>query len=183
MNFGMPHIHKASIQTKDTLSDKAVIRIVKPYLKRAKFVIDPFSRNCTLAKPYTNDIDPNTNANHHMDVIDFLKKAHSLWKSIFELAIYDPPFSNRQNKEIYGDTNLYTIPKKVRDLELLLGGLIIPKGHIIKFGYNSNFTHQGFELVDVHLIQYGGSINDMIVSIHQRTHLDIKELENYGKDE
>ena len=154
-------------QTKDTLSDRKVMNFVKSYLTPHSKIIDPFARNCALAGNYTNDIDPNTQALHHMDALDFLEMEWG--QSGFDVGILDPPFSARQDKEIYGDTNLYTKPGKLRDIEMALGNVIRTNGYVIKFGYNSNFSHKAFELDNIVLVQYGGCINDMIISVHTKT--------------
>ena len=162
-------------QTKDTLSDVKVRRFVLRYLKPWQLVIDPFARNCTLAYPFTNDINPNTKAVYNMDALDFIERFD---RDSFALGIMDPPFSATQDKEIYGGNNLYTDPKKIRDIELALGNRIKCNGYVIKFGYNSNFTHRGFELYEVMLVRYGGSINDMIVSVHKKYTRDIRSYED-----
>jgi hypothetical protein len=35
-------------------------------------VVDPFARNCPLAGEWSNDIRPDTSANHHLDAREFL---------------------------------------------------------------------------------------------------------------
>ena len=154
-------------QTKNTLECNIAYSIVHKYLSGLK-TIDPFARNCEFAHPYTNDINPNTNAQDHLDAEDYLEY-WNLMKVKFQGAILDPPFSARQDKEIYGDANLYTQPGKMKRIELALGNLVEAGGYVVKFGYNSNFSHDAFTCVGIHLIRYGGSMNDLIVSIHQRT--------------
>lgn len=160
-------------QTKDTLSDRKVMNVVKMYVRPHSRIIDPFARNCQLAGKCTNDIDPNTKAHYHVDALDFLQMDWG--RRGFDVGILDPPFSPRQDKEIYGDTNLYTKPAKLKKIELALGNLIRTNGYVIKFGYNSNFSHKAFELEHIVLVQYGGCINDMIISIHTKTIPDLKE--------
>lgn len=158
-------------QTKNTLDCGIAYSIVHKYLEGLK-TIDPFARNCSFAHPYTNDINPNTTAVDHLDVEEYLEY-WSKQKVKFHGAILDPPFSARQDKEIYGDSNLYTQPAKMKRVELALGNLV--EGYVVKFGYNSNFSHDAFSCIGVHLIRYGGSMNDLIVSIHKRTNLDLDE--------
>ena len=117
-------------------------------------------------KPYTNDIDTSTNAEQHLDAEEFLKRMKDMR---FGGAILDPPFSNHQSREIYGSENLYTDPAKMKRIEMELGSLIELGGYVVKFGYNSNFSHKSFECIAVRLVRYGGSMNDMIISVHQRT--------------
>jgi len=162
-------------QTKDTLSDVRVRRLVLEYMKLGSLTIDPFARDCTLAYPYTNDIDPNTRSVYNMDALDFIELFDFDW---FDMAIMDPPFSNRQDNEVYGNNNLYTNPRKIRDIELALGNRVRSNGCVIKFGYNSNFSHRGFELDRIMLVRYGGSINDMIISVHKKYTRNIRSYKD-----
>lgn len=133
-------------------------------------ILDPFARNCDFAHPYTNDINPDTRAASHLDAEEWLRGLRETYhEESFDGAILDPPFSAHQTKEIYGTPNLYANPAKIRTIEMLLGELVMPGGKIVKFGYNSNFSHQAYECVGIQLVRYGGSINDMIISVHQRT--------------
>tara|TARA_R110000824_G_scaffold183880_1_gene364925 strand:- start:484 stop:990 length:507 start_codon:yes stop_codon:yes gene_type:complete len=154
------------LQTKDTLTDPMAGFFVRKYLKGMNPIIDPFARNCEFAWPYTNDIDTSTNAEQHLDAEEFLKRMKDMR---FGGAILDPPFSNHQSREIYGSENLYTDPAKMKRIEMELGSLIELGGYVVKFGYNSNFSHKSFECIAVRLVRYGGSMNDMIISVHQRT--------------
>ena len=54
----------------DTFSIKPIGEFVKRYIQSGVSV-DPFARNGTLAT-ITNDINPNTSAQYHMDAIEFL---------------------------------------------------------------------------------------------------------------
>tara|TARA_R100001163_G_scaffold59383_1_gene48127 strand:+ start:418 stop:930 length:513 start_codon:yes stop_codon:yes gene_type:complete len=163
------------MQTKDTLRCKEAFSVVKEYLE-GKQVVDPFARNCEFAYPYTNDINPETKAQDHMDVEEYLEYWHrQQW--MFDGAIYDPPFSDRQAKEAYGQTNLYTLAGKVLRVERSLGDLIMPGGYVVKFGYNSNFSHKAFECVEIKLLRYGGSMNDMIISVHKKMFETFKDME------
>ena len=169
------------MQTKDTLRCTEAFSVVRKYLEGNQ-VIDPFARNCEYAYPYTNDINPNTKAQDHMDVEEYLEYwERQQW--IFDGAIYDPPFSDRQTKEAYGVTNLYPLPGKVLRIEQSLGDLIHPGGYVVKFGYNSNFTHKAFECVEIKLVRYGGSLNDMIISVHKKTFETFKDLEVLDAEE
>mgnify|MGYP001339633545 CR=1 FL=1 len=163
------------MQTKDTLRCKEAFSVVREYLEGKK-VIDPFARDCLFAHPYTNDINPETKAEDHLDVEEYLEY-WTIFREIFDGAIYDPPFSDRQSKEAYGQSNLYTDAGKVLRVERLLGDLIIPGGYVVKFGYNSNFSHKAFECVEIKLVRYGGSMNDMIISVHKKMFETFKDME------
>ncbi len=170
------------LQTKDTLRCKESFSVVRKYLEGKK-VVDPFARNCEFAYPYTNDINPETKAEDHLDVEDYLEIWHSL-EDTFDGAIYDPPFSDRQAKEAYQQTtNLYTLGGKILRIERSLGDLIIPGGYVVKFGYNSNFSHKAFECVEIKLVRYGGSMNDMIISVHKKMFETFKDLGVFDGEE
>ena len=163
------------MQTRDTLRCKEAFSVVRKYLEGKK-VVDPFARNCEFAHPYTNDINPETKAKDHLDVEEYLEIWHSLG-DVFDGAIYDPPFSDRQAKEAYQQTtNLYTLGGKILRIERSLGDLITPGGYVVKFGYNSNFSHRAFECVEIKLVRYGGSMNDMIISVHKKMFETFKDM-------
>mgnify|MGYP001289856737 CR=1 FL=1 len=169
---------RRGIQGKDTHKDPTFKKIVEDYLLCQRWtdgrsnpdfkIIDPFARNCVWAEPYTNDINPDTKALDHLDALDYLRSIDRIGER-FCGAIYDPPFSDRQNKEIYGESNLYTNPAKIKKIERELGNLIEHGGYIVKAGYNTNFSHDAFELVHVAHLYYGGSINDTIISVWLKT--------------
>lgn len=166
MNFG----RSKGRQTADTMRCNAARAIVVAELGGGGQILDPFARNCEFAHPYTNDINPDTRAMEHLDAEDWLQEISDKYLSeSFDGAILDPPFSNHQAEEIYGTSNLYTNPAKMKKIEMLLGNLIRSGGKIVKFGYNSNFSHNSFECIGIFLVRYGGSMNDMIISVHQRT--------------
>jgi hypothetical protein len=53
-------------------------------------VVDPFARNFTIGTTI-NDLNPETNAQHHMDAIGFLQKLRAEGRH-FDGAIYDRRF-------------------------------------------------------------------------------------------
>lgn len=49
-------------------------------------------------KKQTNDLDPTTTADYHLDAIDFLKLQSD---TSCDLVLFDPPYSPRQVSECY----------------------------------------------------------------------------------
>jgi hypothetical protein len=83
----------------DTFDCKPLGEIVRKYLVASKISVDPFARNCRWAT-YTNDLNPATKAEYHLDSLEFLKLMQS--KNVRpDLVIFDPPYSPRQIKELY----------------------------------------------------------------------------------
>jgi hypothetical protein len=90
---------KWAIPSSDTFDVPPIGEFVKSYLRQAKVSVDPFARNKRWAT-YTNDLNPNTEAEYHLDVADFLKIL--VEKEVkADLVIFDPPYSPRQVKEMY----------------------------------------------------------------------------------
>lgn len=133
---------------------------------------DPFARNCEWAYPYTNDIDPNTNAHYGMDALDFLKH----WDdNFFDYVIWDPPFSKRQADEIYeGHNNVYTVPGYVKECFDEIFRILKPGGMVLKLGYNSTCP-QGFQIEKGYIVNMGGNINDIIMTILSKRQMTLGE--------
>jgi len=158
-------------QTRDTHTDKSYARLFKKYgsgnLIENGRTIDPFARNCEWAYPFTNDINPETRAEFHEEALDFITRMNL--PDGFQLGLLDPPFSDRQAKDKYGSSNLYASDaRKIKQISQALGNVIELGGFIIKAGYNSNSFHAGFELVEIVMVHYNGSIQDTIFSVWEK---------------
>lgn len=134
-------------------------------MSRDQKIVDPFARNCGLGGKFTNDIDPNTLAHHHMDAIEFIRHCYSLHFT-FKFMMFDPPFSERQSDEKYeGNLNIYSTPGYVKEFFEVAIHLIEHGGYVLKFGYNSNRPHPALDLVQGWIVPCGGNRNDVIVSL------------------
>jgi len=88
----------------DTFDVPSIAGFVKKYLMKSKISVDCFSRNKRWTT-YTNDLNPKTAAEYHMDAEDFLTMLAD--KGIVsDLVICDPPYSPRQVKECYDSIGL-----------------------------------------------------------------------------
>lgn len=150
----------------DTFSVAPIGAFVKKYLAGSGKSIDPFARNKRWAD-CTNDLNPDTTAQYHMDAVDFLKMQYG---EVFDLAIIDPPYSPRQISECYKnigrsvgmkDTQSAVLYKNVRDA---VDPLIEEGGVVLHFGWNSvgMGIKRGYELIEVLLCCHGGAHNDTI---------------------
>lgn len=151
----------------DTFDVPPIGEFVKKYLRQSKVSIDPFARNKRWAT-YTNDLNPDTAAEWHLDALDFLKMLKE--KGVLaDLVIFDPPYSPRQFQECYegiglkmngGDawrTAAWTLE---RDLVNELLGM---DGHVLSFGWNSmGMGKRGFDIVELLLVTHGAAHNDTI---------------------
>lgn len=131
--------------------------------------LDPFARNCP-AFSHTNDIDPNTKAQTHLDALVFMQAQKTLERE-FDLIWFDPPFSSRQSNEIYeGHVNVYTDPGYLKRLYSTIPYLLSKGGFFVKWGYNTNNPMPSIlKLEDLFMFPQGANKNDVLVSIYRRT--------------
>ena len=152
----------------ETFSIPAIGDFVRAFVDTAKVSIDPFARDKTWAT-HTNDLNPATQAQHHMDAEIFLKQL-AQQKVEADLGIFDPPYSPRQIAECYKSIGLKVgteetqnarLYKRVRDA---LDPLIVPGGIVLSFGWSSNGMgiKRGYELLGILLVAHGGAHNDTI---------------------
>jgi hypothetical protein len=169
----------------DTFSIKPFAALVKRYLKESKVSIDPFARNKRWAM-YTNDLNPETAAEYHLDAFDFLQML--LNKGIkADCVLFDPPYTRRQVQEVYeqigrdyinADSQYHSLNWK-RERELV-NELLQVGGVVLSFGYHSN----GMRLIgsyreeELLLVCHGGNHYDTICMVerkqaHQENLLDL----------
>lgn len=130
-------------------------------------IIDPFSRNCKWGT-IRNDMDPSIKTvQYNLESLDFMKlmKTNSA-----KIVLFDPPFSSSQSKKYeIGDTNLYStgdgrIGKLCKEIERVLK----PGGIMVKLGYNSSRPTKNFDLLELMIVNFGGTRNDVILSIWRK---------------
>ena len=154
--WGMPN--------SNTFSIKPIGEFVCKYLHGVS--VDPFSRNSTLAT-YTNDMNPDTTSQHHMDAVDFIEMLENQGIKA-DIVIFDPPYSPRQISECYAaagkkagmiDTQNARLYKRCRDA---IRKICKPGTIVLSFGWNSCGMGNGFNLEEIMLVAHGGAHNDTI---------------------
>ena len=184
----------------DTFDVPPIGEMVKRYMRSSKISIDPFARNKRWST-YTNDLNPETAAEYHMDALDFLVML--LNKGVqADLIIFDPPYSIQQSKQIYESfgAQKFTVAnaqnvghwskeKKVC-YELLAVG-----GYFLHFGWHSNGMGKGrdTQIEELLLVAHGRSHNDTICmaekklahqsSLFESTHLTQRALDGATRAE
>ena len=150
----------------DTFSVPPMGDLVQRYLRESKVSIDPFARNKRWAT-YTNDINPDTEAEYHLEARDFLREMVD--KEIkADVIIFDPPYSPRQVSEVYSaigltvtmkDTQTACMKKECRTLMRQLSdvGTVV-----LSFGWNSVGMGKGWNTEEIMLVCHGGDHNDTI---------------------
>jgi hypothetical protein len=158
----------------DTFSVKPIGEFVRRYLASSKISIDPFARDKRWAT-HTNDLNPATMAEHHLDAEDFLKMLAGQ-RVRADLLIFDPPYSPRQISEVYKSvgrevgmkgTQSALLYQRVRDAAI---PVLSSDAVVLSFGWNSvgMGRRHGFELLEILLCCHGGAHNDTICIAERR---------------
>jgi hypothetical protein len=135
-------------------------------------IADPFARNCAWGT-HTNDIDPSTDAQSHMDALEWLQ---SLPTGEFSYVLFDPPFSSRQaQKYEAGHVNVYTDPGYVKKCFDEIFRILVINGNVLKLGYNSSRPN-GFEIKKGWIVNFGGNRNDVIMTILVKTQFSLRNF-------
>lgn len=166
----------------DTFSVPVIGEFVQSYLKHSRVSVDPFARNKQWAT-HTNDINPKTSAQHHMDAEAFLEMLRKDYVRC-DLAILDPPYSPRQISECYKEAGLTCGMKETQNAALYsrvknaLVRILTPDATVLSFGWNSAGMGKkhNFEILEVRLVCHGAAHNDTICVAEQRSLLEQYEL-------
>jgi len=157
----------------DTFSVPPIGQFVRSYLDAAMVSVDPFARDKRWAT-HTNDLNPATQAEHHMDAEKFLLMLAARDVKA-DLVIFDPPYSPGQivacykgigldvaaagrNGELYGRVRNAIVPVLTED------------AIVLSFGWNSvgMGKKHGFEIIEILLCCHGGAHNDTICMAERR---------------
>lgn len=167
----------------ETFSIDYIRQLVERYQLRSAVVVDPFARD--VPSTYSNDLNPATKADWHMDSADFLEMLVNQGVKA-DLILFDPPYSLRQVKEVYASVGIEKLPmdkthgwRRERDA---IAQLCNPDGFVISFGWNSQGQgrKRGFEIVEILLVAHGRDHNDTIVTVERvaQPHLPMEIEDN-----
>jgi len=135
--------------------------------------LDPFCRN-SIFKGYciSNDLDPEIQADYHLDALDFLKRFDT--ESVHGV-LFDPPYSPRQVSECYRALNKTVNMQTTQSsfwgsLKKEIARVLTPGGVCITCGWNSGGVGKsnGLEIEEVLLVAHGGWHNDTIVTVERK---------------
>lgn len=148
----------------DTFSIAPIAEFVERHLRGVS--VDPFARNSTLAT-YTNDLNPETTAQQHIDATDFLLQLRAEGV-VADTVIFDPPYSPRQISEVYAQIGRKTTTQDTQSSVLYsrareaIRGIVMPGSVVLSFGWNSTGMGKGWSLLELMLVAHGGAHNDTI---------------------
>ena len=156
----------------NTFDIKCIRDLIAKYFKNEYYSIDPFANNCKLAT-VTNDLNPEMQTDYHLDAVDFLK---SFKDNSIDFCFYDPPYSLRQVSECYKNVGIKvtmeTTQSSWRTKHINeISRIIKPDKYVMCFGWNSSGIgkKRGFELIEILLVAHGGSHNDTICTVEQKS--------------
>jgi len=156
----------------DTFDVEPIHNFVWKYLHESNVSIDPFARNKRWAT-YTNDLNPETSSEYHMDAEEFLVKIHG--DGIRgDLLIFDPLYSPRQIAECYKSIGKEVSTEETQNAALYarvrraIPQVLTDSAVVLSFGWNSCGMGKGYALEEVMLVAHGGGHNDTICIAERR---------------
>jgi hypothetical protein len=157
-----------AMPTKDTFDCLPIGDFVRKYLNKSRISIDPFARNKQWAT-YTNDINPGTKADCHMDSVEYLKMLEEKGTKA-DLVILDPPYSPEQMKRAYDSFGLSMNGRDAlrsagwKEEKDIISRILDFNGYVLCFGWDSNGMGKGrgFQLEEISLVCHGAGHNDTI---------------------
>lgn len=161
----------------NTFSIKPIKQFVKHYLHSSKSSIDPFARNNRWAT-YTNDLNPDTAAESHLDAGAFLEELVSKQVKA-DLVIFDPPYSSNQIVECYKNIGLevnnltfedYSQLGRWKKEKALINKLLTDEGVFLHFGWHTNGMglRYGFQIERILMVAHGAAHYDTLCMAERR---------------
>lgn len=158
----------------DTFDVIPIHNFVQKYLHPATVSVDPFARNKRWAT-HTNDLNPQTEAEHHMEAGEFLHKLAADGVKA-DLVLFDPPYSPRQIMECYNGigkkttTEMGQLSAAWSDCRDAIDQLCTEDAVVLSFGWNSQGMGKkhGFEIEEILLVCHGANHNDTICVAERR---------------
>ena len=163
-----------SMPNKETFTIKPIKELIATYIKDGAVWVDPFVRNSVFKEKmkFTNDLDPNFTATHHLDALDFLKTVED---DSCDGVLFDPPYSVRQVSECYKGIGRKVTQKDTQSsfyslLKKEIARITKKGGIVICFGWNSGGVGKklSFSLKELLLVAHGGPHNDTIVTVEKK---------------
>lgn len=157
----------------DTFDIAPIGSFVQKYLHKSHCSVDPFARNKRWAT-YTNDLNPDTVADYHLEALDFLSMLHK--KGIqADLVIFDPPYSTRQINECYQKIGINMTQRETQqpflDWKRAISKICTGDAVVLSFGWSTvgMGTTKGWKILEIMLVCHGGMHNDTICMAERRT--------------
>ncbi len=159
-----------AMPNKWTFKIKPIAELLSRYAGDGKGWIDPCAGMYSPAE-FTNDLNPKTKAQYHLDAVDFLKQLNG---NQYKGVIFDPPYSALQLVKTYEYSGTKIDHRQLThwygDMRHLMATKIISEGIAITFGWNSIGIGKtlGFQKIEILLVCHGRAHNDTIVTVERK---------------
>jgi hypothetical protein len=154
----------------NTFEIPPIREMVGRYLAQSKCSVDPFARNNRWAT-WTNDLNPDTKAEYHMDAEAFLIMLKDRGV-VADMVLFDPPYSLRQVKEVYdaGGHRMTGHELNYGRIRAAVRPILADSAIVLSFGWNSHGMGGacGFEMTELLIVCHGGAHNDTICVAERR---------------
>ena len=163
-----------AMPSSETFDVPPIGEFVKKYLSDSKISVDPFARNKRWAT-FTNDLNPATDAEYHMDALEFIEML-KVQGVVADLAIFDPPYSARQVAECYQQVGRITTTEDTQgkswaDWKSAIAQIVPVGGIVLSFGWNTvgMGKKHNFQILEIMAVCHGGVHNDTLCMAEVRT--------------
>lgn len=162
----------------ETFNIGPISEFMEKYIQGAKVIVDPFARNSQVGT-ITNDLNPETSAQHHLEAPEFLTMLVDQGCQA-DAVLYDPPYSPTQIAECYNASGLTAKMIDTQNATLkarcvgLIDSILKPGGAVLSFGWNSMGMGKRYPLLEVLLVYHGGAHNDTICVAQEKSVSDVR---------
>jgi hypothetical protein len=167
----------------ETFSVPPIGAFVRRHLRGVS--VDPFARNKRWAT-HTNDLNPNTEAEHHMDAVAFMRMLAAQGVKA-DTVIFDPPYSPRQIAECYeaagikagmADTQSARFKRECREA---IREICNVGSTVLSFGWNSVGMGPLYRLDEMLIVCHGGDHNDTICIAQRMVETDREQADMFAE--
>lgn len=158
----------------ETFSILPIRALLKRYIEPGMVVIDPFARNSKIGT-ITNDLNPETSAEHHLDACEFLDLMIGV-RARAEIVIFDPPYSPRQIMECYQAIGRKMMQSDAHhsaawsEYKSRIDRLVPTSGLVISCGWNTQGMgiERGYRFEEIMIVAHGSCHNDTLVTVERK---------------
>ena len=162
----------------ETFKIKPIGEFVNKYTQGAEVIVDPFARDSQIGT-ITNDLNPKTSAQHHMEAREFLTMLVDQ-RCQADVVLYDPPYSPTQIAECYNASGLTAQMVDTQNATLksrcmgFIDSILKPGGVLLSFGWNSMGMGIKYPHLEVMMVYHGGAHNDTICVAQKKNVSDVR---------
>ena len=160
-----------AMPNRETFRIKPIDKFICEYLPgKPSIILDPFANRPSDYNAITNDLNPNSKVQFHMDALVFLKQYDN---NSIDCILFDPPYTPRQLKECYDNIgqSLHDTKSSVwSNWKIEIARILRPGGICLSFGFNS--VGIGI-IIDFHkeallIFCHGGQHNDTLCLLERK---------------